>query len=87
MGDMISILIFSLTQLGALPNYTTNDFIKDIKETYHEYRPNTIQSSRSATDYSRIADCLDDCPSGNAFSLEKDSYKTQSRSGDCDSLK
>lgn len=84
MGDLITILIYALTDLGVLPPLTTNDLIKDVKDTYYEYR---IQSCRSAADNSGTTDCATLCAPGNANTSSQDSHEVEARSGSCNLAK
>ena len=78
-ASAISILIFSLTGLGALPNYTTNDLINDLKgiKNGHETR---VQSCGSTADNLGLAELIAICSPGNAELATEDSYKAESRS-------
>ena len=78
-ASAISILIFSLTGLGALPNYTTNDLINDLKgiKNGHETR---VQSCGSTADNLGLAELIAICSPGNAELTSEDSYKAESRS-------
>lgn len=80
MGDAILVLIYSLEALGMPTGPSTADLINKVKESYYEYRN---ESNGSTRNNSGLAKQTLVCTSGDANPVAKDSYETESRSGNC----
>lgn len=80
MGDAILILISGLQAAGIPTGPSTADLINYVKEYYYEYRN---ESNGSTRNNSGLAKQTLICTPRNANSPEKDSYETESRSGNC----